>query len=118
MSVHLKENQCPLAKKGKPGTFSLTKLSDEILSILERECKLFDEILTQTNPDFLIMLESTLHQQELFYKMCKKNGVKILLLNEPNISRCIISENPRKLDEEIDLDKIVSTNRNFRKSGL
>ena len=32
MSVHLKENQCPLAKKGKPGNFSLTKLNDEILS--------------------------------------------------------------------------------------
>ena len=32
MSIHLKENQCPLAKKGKPGTFSLTKLSDDILS--------------------------------------------------------------------------------------
>ena len=32
MSVHLKENQSPLAKRGKPGTFSLTKVSDEILS--------------------------------------------------------------------------------------
>ena len=32
MSVHLKENQCPLAKKGKPGTFTLTKLDDDILS--------------------------------------------------------------------------------------
>lgn len=32
MSIHLKENQHPLAKKGKPGTFSLTKLSDDILS--------------------------------------------------------------------------------------
>jgi ATPase len=32
MSVHLKENQHPLAKKGKPGTFSLTKLSDDVLS--------------------------------------------------------------------------------------
>jgi ATPase len=32
MSIHLKENQCPLAKKGKPGKFILTKLSDEILS--------------------------------------------------------------------------------------
>ncbi len=30
MSVHLKENQCPLAKKGKPGTFTLTKLNDDI----------------------------------------------------------------------------------------
>ena len=32
MSVHLKENQRPLAKKGKPGTFSLTTINDEILS--------------------------------------------------------------------------------------
>jgi len=32
MSVHLKENQRPLAKKGKPGTFVLTDISDEILT--------------------------------------------------------------------------------------
>ena len=32
MSVHLKENQCPLAKKGKPGSFLLTKLNDDVLS--------------------------------------------------------------------------------------
>ena len=33
MSIHLKENQPPLAKKGKPGNFLLTKLSDDILSL-------------------------------------------------------------------------------------
>jgi len=32
MSVHLKENQHPLAKKGKPGNFLLTTLNDEILT--------------------------------------------------------------------------------------
>lgn len=32
MSVHLKENQQPLGKKGMPGTFTLTPLSDEILT--------------------------------------------------------------------------------------
>jgi ATPase len=32
MSVHLKENMPPQAKKGKPGSFILTKLSDEILT--------------------------------------------------------------------------------------
>ena len=32
MSVHLKENLAPLAKKGKPGSFNLTKISDEILT--------------------------------------------------------------------------------------
>ena len=29
MSIHLKENLPPMGKKGKPGNFSLTKLSDE-----------------------------------------------------------------------------------------
>ena len=32
MSIHLKENQCPLAKKGKPGAFVLTKLNDDFLT--------------------------------------------------------------------------------------
>ena len=32
MSIHLKENQFPLAKKGKPGSFQLTQINDEILS--------------------------------------------------------------------------------------
>ncbi|WP_067961199.1 PINc/VapC family ATPase [Nitrosopumilus sp. Nsub] len=32
MSIHLKENQFPLAKKGKPGEFLLTQISDEVLT--------------------------------------------------------------------------------------
>ena len=32
MSVHLKENLAPLAKRGKPGSFALTKIADEILT--------------------------------------------------------------------------------------
>ncbi|HUT05453.1 MAG TPA: PINc/VapC family ATPase, partial [Nitrosopumilaceae archaeon] len=32
MSVHLKENLGPLAKRGKPGAFVLTKISDELLT--------------------------------------------------------------------------------------
>lgn len=32
MSIHLKENQFPLAKKGKPGAFILTQINDDILT--------------------------------------------------------------------------------------
>lgn len=32
MSIHLKENQHPLAKRGKPGSFLLTKINDDTLS--------------------------------------------------------------------------------------
>ena len=55
--------------------------SDEILSIIEHESKLFDEIITESNPDFLIMFEPTLHQEELLYSMCKKRGIKFYLSN-------------------------------------
>ena len=87
--------------------------SNEILPILEHECKLFENILTKINPDFLIMEEPALHQEELLYRMCKKNGTKTLLLTQPNMQRCMISENPRKFDMEIDLGKIQSSHRSF-----
>jgi len=32
MSIHLKENQYPLAKKGKPGAFLLTKIGEDLLT--------------------------------------------------------------------------------------
>jgi len=32
MSIHLKENQFPLAKRGKPGEFLLTQITDEVLT--------------------------------------------------------------------------------------
>ncbi|MCV0409599.1 PINc/VapC family ATPase [Nitrosopumilus sp.] len=32
MSIHLKENQFPLAKKGKPGAFILTQINDDVLT--------------------------------------------------------------------------------------
>ena len=93
---------------------SIYKFSnDEILSILEHECKFFEKILSDVKPDFLIMFESTLHQEELFYTMCKKIGIKVLIFSEPNISRCIISENPRKLDTPINFQIVKSTNKNF-----
>ena len=95
---------------------------NEIKLILEQECRLFEKILTENKPDFVIMFESTLHQHELFYRLCKKIGVKPLILNQPNIGRSIISENSRKIDQKIEFDKIPCTNkslnelREFRKS--
>ena len=48
MSIHLKENQFPLAKRGKPGEFLLTQISDEILT--REYLKLISsQILSATN---------------------------------------------------------------------
>ena len=53
MSIHLKENQYPLAKKGKPGAFVLTKLNDELLS------KDYLEMISAQILDIVNMSDST-----------------------------------------------------------
>ena len=55
---------------------------DEILLILEQECKLFEKILDEVKPDFLIIGITTLHYNHLFYKICQARGVKILMLRQ------------------------------------
>ena len=88
--------------------------SDEILCILESECRLFENILDEVKPDFFVTKEPTFHHLELFTQMCQKRGVKNLILSLPNLGyRCIISEIPSKLDYFDSLDNITTKNRTF-----
>jgi hypothetical protein len=88
--------------------------TDEILSILESECRLFENILNEVKPDFFVTKEPTFHHLELFYQMCKKNGIKNLILGQPNLGyRCIISEVPTKIDHFDSLDNVTTQNRSF-----
>ena len=48
MSIHLKENQFPLAKRGKPGEFLLTKIGEDILT-LDYLKMISSQILSATN---------------------------------------------------------------------
>tara|TARA_B100001540_G_C15769011_1_gene625420 strand:- start:164 stop:1684 length:1521 start_codon:yes stop_codon:yes gene_type:complete len=87
---------------------------DEILSILEKECKLYENILDETKPDFLITSETALHHQHLFYEICKKRGVKILMLHQSKLAyKCTISQELHKIDFMPNLDQIISKNRSF-----
>ena len=52
----------------------------DILGIIEQECKLFEEILEENKPDFLIMRMYDWHRMFLLKEMCKKQGVKVILL--------------------------------------
>ena len=54
--------------------------SDEKLLILEQECKLFEKILDEVQPDFLIIAQTTLHHNHLFYEICKARGIKVLMI--------------------------------------
>lgn len=87
---------------------------DEMLSILEHECRLFENILSDIKPDFFITKEPAFHHLEIFYQMCKASGVKVLMLTQPNIGyKCLVSENATKLDSLHSLKNLPHLGRNF-----
>lgn len=58
MSVHLKENVCPMAKKGVPGHIDFVKLEDKPYSYSQIH-EIVDEILDKANSDSRTYLESS-----------------------------------------------------------
>ena len=69
--------------------------TEEIWSILEQECKFFENVLDEIKPDFFITRELFLHQDELFYQMCRAKGIKVMVSSHANsFNKCIISEHP------------------------
>lgn len=73
--------------------------SNEILSIIEQECKFFENVLNEVKPDFLIIKMTDWHQNHLLYEMCKARGIKILMLIPTRFGiRMMISERIDKVD--------------------
>lgn len=73
---------------------------NQILSILEDECRLYDRILNEVKPEFLLTAEPALHNQQLFYLMCRAKNVKVLMLNQSPLGyNCLITEVLHKLDD-------------------
>ena len=67
--------------------------SNEVLSILEQECKFFESVLEEVKPNFVIMGITVFHHDHIFYEMCKAQGIKILTLKPTNFGyRFMISD--------------------------
>ena len=88
---------------------------NEILKFLEQECKLFEKILDEINPDYFLTYDPPFHHQKLFHEMCKVRGVKVLCLYISKLEdKSIISDNgytfnlPKNLDS-IELDVTEKT---------
>ena len=85
--------------------------TDEVLSILEQECRFFESVLDEINPDFLIISLTWQHQGELLRQLCKSKNIKILMINPSDSSggtpKWIISEDFGRID--------YFEKRNFRK---
>ena len=51
---------------------------NEILNILERDCKFFEEVLDEIKPDFLIIKVTDFHRSHLLAEICKAKEIKVL----------------------------------------
>lgn len=88
---------------------------EEILSILEQECKFFEEVLEEIKPDYLIAPMTMLHHQHLLYELCMKKGISVIMLSITMIGyRCILSQIPNALDSESINQSVVLENLDFK----
>jgi len=72
---------------------------NEILSILEQECRFFERVLDEVNPDFLIIKATDFHRSHLLEQMCRSKGIKILMLETSRLGyRSVISEESNEID--------------------
>lgn len=85
--------------------------NQEILTILEQECKFFEKILDEIEPDYFLTYDPPFHHSKLLLEMCKSKGVKILCLYFTRIgSTTILAEDGGTLDfpqniDTVELDK-------------
>lgn len=85
--------------------------AEEILSLLEQECKFFEHVLDEINPTFLSIFMTNNHYQELLCALCKAKGIKILMLGPARFgNRLMISEEGAVLDRNL----ITKNKTNFK----
>ena len=64
--------------------------SNEILSIVEQECRTFEKIIDQIKPNFVIMNRPYYHHEMIFYKLCRSKGIKVLDFSPTNYSTQVV----------------------------
>ena len=73
--------------------------TDEILSIVEQGCRLFENVLDEIKPDFLLIPVTNSGRMHIFYEICKARDIKVLMLIASRFGyRCMISEEAEKID--------------------
>ena len=91
------------------------KFSDnQILSILEQECKFYESILDEIKPNLIIAEKPVFHHSHIFSEICKAKKIKTLFISQSRLAyKSILSSDPFKLDSLKDFENIDSKNRSF-----
>ena len=94
---------------------------NEIMSILETECKFFEEILDEVKPDVLLIKVTDWHHNHLLYEICNARGIKTLMLESTRFAnRCtVLKKKIHSIDyqnfENLKYDNYLEKINNFRK---
>jgi len=85
--------------------------SDEILSISEEQCKFYENILDEVQPDFLCIGITDLHRNYLCAELCRAKGLKILMYNPTRLAkRVMISSDYDKIDN-FDQNQVIFSSK-------
>jgi hypothetical protein len=75
----------------------------EILSIFEQECRFFEKVINEVNPNFLIIKTTDFHRNYLLTEMCRAKNIKILMLITSRLAnKASIASQSDKIDYELD----------------
>lgn len=87
---------------------------NEILSILEQECKLFESIINEIKPNYLITPDSGLHHGNLFSEICRKNNIRVIMINVSKFGGgSYLSEKIHTIDNLHTLDNVKPKGRDL-----
>ena len=79
---------------------------DEILIIIEQECRFFEKVLDEVEPDFLAIRITDLSNAQILQKICIGKEIKVLMLGFTRFgNRAYISHEYDYLDVEKQLDE-------------
>ena len=82
---------------------------DEILELTEQECRFFEKVLDEINPDFLAMRMPDFHRNYLLTEICKARGIKPLILVEQRLgNRASIVSEITKIDNSWKIEEYPS----------
>ena len=82
---------------------------DEIFQLVQNECKFFERVLDDINPDFVIIKMTESHQDYLFHEICLAKKIRILTAGAVRFSgRTIISSEVDKMDVDFEDFKVTN----------
>lgn len=82
---------------------------NEILSILEEECKFYENVLSEINPNCLLINATDWHHMYLLTEICKSKKIKVLMLDLAKIGKkCRIEGDIEQFIPKNDLNQTKS----------